>query len=274
MSSPTNLVVLQGEVGVAQNSQLKAPVPTASLVLTLFHEQKHIAVMAYLDDFTPVQAVFNRIEAVLRTTYQETLTSSKFVGKLMAGSEDPFSQDQRKAILQTLVRLGIKLEQVTLPSPRPQITLDGSNGSLYFSDGTSVNKSLEFLQLREYGKFNDLLDYNYSHLPGDQIPDFEPRTAARPEPHLPAIDKLTGNRSAWIAKAQNLENAGKVDLSTMNFFRFEIKSASLAKEKLAKIPTDIKIKESVANGNFNLALRQAAADKAQIKHFQALLDYA
>lgn len=167
MVSP--IVVLQGEYAVVQNTPLKCSAPTACIVFTLYDRAKQIGVMANVDDYTDIRAIFNKVEATLRNTFDHTLTSKQFVGKVMGGNGETFPIQQRASVMQILTRLGLQIEEVELPSPRPEVTLSGSDGSLLFS---TPNKSLEYLQLREYGTFNTLLDSNYSTLPGVEIPFF------------------------------------------------------------------------------------------------------
>jgi hypothetical protein len=184
MGSP--IIVLQGEFAVIQNRpasppSIKTSIPTACHVVTLYSKERHIGILAHVDDYTSVTNLFNSIIETLQKNFSVGLSSGKFEAKLMGGSNAPYSQGKRTEIKKILTRFALVPKWVNLPSPRPQISINLSNGELEFFAQGKINQRLESLQKSEYGAFQDHLDLEYANVAGSSIPDFAAKKADRLE---------------------------------------------------------------------------------------------
>lgn len=192
-------VVLQGEVGVSDATQgrLKSSCPTACWVVVWHHAESQVGAMAHIDDYTSVASAINRVELLVRSSYDLSLTAG-FTAQLYGGREDSFSQEQKQEILKRVQ----DVEVVDRDGERLQLELKCDDGSVTW---TEINKTLEYLQRREYGTFNDLLDVMFGGQNGSDIPFFEAKMALRKEPHIEEIDVVTSDDATpWLEQVQAL----------------------------------------------------------------------
>lgn len=283
------IVVLQGEFAVVDHNKcqarLKSPVPSTCTVLTLFNQERQIAVMAHIDDYTGVQGVFNKIELLLRNLHQTSLTEISFKAKVMGGTEDSFSKSQQQAVIVALDDVGILWEMVELGSERPQIEMNTATGELHFR--SDINRALEYLQLREFGDFNTLIDLKYGLAKGEDIPFFEPKEAARIELQNPFLDQVKNvsvslpgsiKSTNWVDCARALETMGSLEVQIcperQEIVSQEIVSSKVSSLVLGRFNQFPALKRSLETRNFALMLRQCAAEKRVYDLFAFLFENA
>jgi len=279
ITAPSAIWVLQGEVAVFQGSKkgpfsLKSSAPTTCTVLVLFNKQRKITAMGHIDDYTSVRGVFNKIEILLRSM-NSSLISEGFTASVLGASGLDYSLSNKELVLGQLEKLSIPAEQRSfsmVPEKTAQITVDVSTGKQTFLYEREWSKTLHYIQLREYGAFNDLLDYFFPGVKGVDIPFFEPKLASKREVSIPQIEGLEGSREEWAKNGSCYPIIKKL----LSPFRIQIESynkvqklvSKLIMEKLKDFPILIK---SDKEANYSLMLRQSASSKKCIELFELLL---
>lgn len=266
-------IVLQGEFGIACGDEptLKTTCPSLCTVIAFYNSHRRIAVLAHVDDYTSIEHMLNKISKILGRKFKTSL-SCNFQATIAGGSSNSCSVQQREALQSTLAAL--KIKTTTLPltekiQDRPQITFDAHAGNISLEAGERLNCHLEYLQQREYGEFNNLLDASYGCLPGTEIPFFKAREATRTEEQLAAFE--------WIstAHAQLLENEGQIQVP-IKPQRIVAPSFAQKLNRLEQMVASFKdaksLNTSLLEKNFNLILRQAAANAKYFPLLKFLLE--
>jgi hypothetical protein len=201
--SNNTLAVFQGEVGIVPYdafTKIITPTPTHCTILTLFHPEKQVALLAHIDEYTSVLSTIRKIEQLLKEKFKALFKGPEIQATVMAGSDREVSITQNKELRDLLSKREINVQKKDLGpqgNGRPQLSLD-SSGKLQIIKEKEKNRALEEEQKEEYGSFNDILDMNYGDLSGDQIPFFEAKEATRCELISPTLNSNPDSDSLRI----------------------------------------------------------------------------
>jgi hypothetical protein len=281
MMNPINRVpiVLQNEFALVQGNEvedaiIKTSIVKQCIVFSLYNKETKMSVLAHLDDYADVRNAMNKINNSL-VKFNTPLNGRTFCAKLLGGTNDEFSLSQKQAIRDIFRQLHLTFEELKLTENiknRPQIALNARNGELIILDGNKINGKLEYLQQREYGMWNDILDDNYKGVAGHLLPSFEIHEANRCEEDLPKFEYQS------IQHAQILEGAG--------FFSLPLQPKREVVKGKKEIITEIEelinqnggqnsglLLQTVTKRDFNLLLRQSSTDPVLINLLQYLLQH-
>jgi hypothetical protein len=218
-AGPRFRIVLQGEMAVvkpknASEGLIKTTKPTTCTIFTLHDSTNHVGVLAHIDDYTGVAQTILEVSKQLKEKLDIPL-SVNFTASVMGGTTEAFSARQQKLTISKLSAMKISVKVIDLGkelTERPQIVLNAYSGDLRFihKKDSDFNYSLEYLQKREYGDFNNYLDLAYFGKPGAEIPDFQIREATRMEADVPKFKvKLLANGEMDMAFFQAQERKAK-----------------------------------------------------------------
>lgn len=268
-------IVLQGEfVAVKSDDALiKTTIPTTCTIFTLYDKESKIRVLAHIDDYTDVDKAIIHISGILKNRFSKPISSS-FVVKIFGGTNGQFSKKQQQLVLETFKKMKINCDRLPLSQDTAQRSqsIFKADGKVTFLKKQEMNKRLEYLQLREYGEWNNYLDRDYGDLQGDQIPYFEIKEASRLEKDIPYFEMkdLEGEN---IEKAQLLEREGKLKLPIQEK-RTAVQDNEEVMRKLKELVAKSSnlIKKTTEKKDFNLLLRQSMTHPAHIQLSRFLLD--
>jgi hypothetical protein len=197
---------------------------------------------------------------------------SSFVAKVFGGTNDLFSKKQQQLVLEIFKKKKIDCNILSLSqnTTRWSQSIFEADGKVTFLEEKEINTRLEYLQLREYGEWNNYLDRNYKNLQGDQIPYFEIKEASRLEKDIPCFEMKSLERKN-IEKAQILERRGKLKLPIQEERIVVQNIMRELQELVSKSPSNL-IKKTTEKKDFNLLLRQSVTHPAHIYLSSFLLD--
>lgn len=274
MTSSTR-IVLQGEFAAVKNDNIliKTTIPKTCTIFTLYNKESKIRVLAHIDDYTDVDKAMIHISGILENRFSKALDSS-FVAKVFGGTNDQFSKQQQQLILEIFKKKKINCDVLLLSQDTAQSSQSvlQENGEVTFLKKKEINKRLEYLQVREYGEWNNYLDKNYVDMDGDQIPYFEIKEASRLEEDIPDFE-IEGLQRENIEKAQFLESKEKWKLPIQEE-RTVVQDNENMMRKLQKIISEGSsnvIKKTAEKQDFNLLLRQSVTHPAHMQLSRFLL---
>lgn len=287
-------IVLQGEMSCAQATPendcfIKTTKPTSCHILTLYSRKYKIGVLAHIDDYTSVRHAFAKIVETLKYHFHKPIGAYQFEAKLLGGCADEYSLKQKKNINHILEVLRIPVEKIPLQDEmvlkvrkekRPQVILNLSNGELNLIEGNRIDYQLEYLQYREYGEWNNILDFKYGSLAGDKIPYFEIKEAARFEKDI--VDVGADDSPDSIQKAQIRESCGMLELPIQaqrsefneNSDELDIDPEVILNKIVLTLSKEFKpLLNCLKSKDYNRLLRQSATDSKCIDLLNTLLEY-
>ncbi|MGL4540789.1 MAG: hypothetical protein ACRCU0_07455 [Candidatus Rhabdochlamydia sp.] len=268
-------IVLQGEFSAVKDDDavIKTTIPNTCTIFTLYNKESKIRVLAHIDDYTDVDKAIIHISGILENRFNKPISPS-FVAKVFGGTNDSFSKKQQKLVIKAFEKMKINFDVLLLSQDIAQRSQSvfKVDGKVSFLEKKEINNRLEYLQVREYGEWNNYLDRNYGDLQGDQIPYFEIKEASRLEKDIPYFE-IEGLQRENIKKAQLLEREGKLQLPIQE----ERTAVQDNKEVIRKLQELINksssnlIKKTAGKQNFNLLLRQSVTHPAHMQLSKFLL---
>lgn len=297
------ICVMQGEIGIASPhskvTELRSSIPTHCIILTLWHKDRKIAVMAHIDDYTSVRSTINKIELLLRKNFEVSITDGGFSIFEMGGCEEMSSKKQRDDIYSILNNFNVNRLSL-LDSKRLQVRLNSADGEVSLDETT--NRTLEYLQKREYGEFNHFLDQKYPKVPGKEVPFFESRQTCRNVPYSPFLQDVDEETEMTYVSESSSATRFEFDkdvhkdipgweknafqLEKMGIIKFQLIGARLAIGPSANIKLIIRqiitthfsakapLLTSLESDDYSKMLRQAASSDGLFVLFKALLNHA
>lgn len=136
-----------------------------------------------------------------------------------------------------------------------------------------TNNRLEYLQFREYGDFSTILDNDYGHLEGDEIPYFEIKEASRLEKDIPDFP-MENLKKESIKKAQaaEKEKAFTLSIQAKRTTTQDNKEAIKSLQEFFVGNISDSIKKSIEKRDLNLLLRQLSVKPSYVKQLEFLLN--
>lgn len=279
-SLETAHLVLQGEVAIVKGTEdkdyfIKTPKATLCTVVTLHDEQSRFSALAHIDDYTCAIDTMTTISKTFTGKYNTSIFTHVFKANVLGGNKDESSIKRQETILKILSIFNAAVKKIPLEEiERPQIAFNARNGEITLLKGKQQNPRLEYLQMREYGNFNDLLDCQYGNLSGDLIPYFKIKEAKRSEQNIPLFKLKNNELDVPYAQAQENKREFFLPIQASRTVASDKKSALLDLKKLIDHSfSHAKLIDSFEKGDLNLLLRQAAAEPAYLELFKFLLNH-